>query len=64
MNCPLLLGSLVLATLGVTTTAEPLRAESTAPPAVRSVSADLEQLEGWFNENRGTPRLVVLLSPT
>jgi hypothetical protein len=37
---------------------------SASGPDLRAVSAELEPLRTWFNDNRGKPRLIVLLSPT
>ena len=55
-------GALCLtAVLGTAPAADGAKPE--APP-LRAVEKDLGALRTWFNENRGRPRLIVLLSPT
>lgn len=56
------IGALFLtAAVGTSPAAEEARPET---PPLRAVQADLGALRTWFDENRGRPRLIVLLSPT
>ncbi len=60
----LTLAAMTLALAGPASAAEDAAPTPAPQPAVISVSPDLSPLRAWFNENRGRPRLIVLLSPT
>ena len=60
---PLLAGACLLALAACGSDSSPSREAASEPAALTDVSNILE-LRAAFNEDRGTPRLLLLLSPT
>ena len=57
----------LIATLLLSTFSQPLPAASESDdeaPEVTPIREDRAPLRDWFNESKGTPRFIALLSPT